>query len=79
MDNWGKLDKCFPNLPLMKLSAWHKFKGDQVDWWNPEEEYDLVYKSKVFSFTQDIPDASIKSFKVIGGGFRLLHKTAGWN
>lgn len=25
----------FPNLPLMKLSAWHKSQGDSVEWYNP--------------------------------------------
>lgn len=24
----------YPNLALMKLSAWHKAKGDTVEWWN---------------------------------------------
>lgn len=23
----------FPNLALMKLSAWHKAQGDTVEWW----------------------------------------------
>lgn len=23
----------FPNLALMKLSAWHKARGDTVEWW----------------------------------------------
>ena len=23
----------FPNLPLMKLSAWHKAQGDTVEWY----------------------------------------------
>ena len=26
----------FPNLPLMKISAWHKKQGDTVEWWDPE-------------------------------------------
>lgn len=47
----------FPNLPLMKLAAWHKRNGDRVRWYEPldglQEEYDLVYLSKVFSFTPD--------------------------
>ena len=47
----------YPNLPLMKLSAWHKAKGDIVEWYEPFkgliEEYDKVYMSKVFSFTPD--------------------------
>jgi len=45
----------FPNLPLMKLSAYHKSKGDSVEWWFGLERYDIVYKSKVFTFTPDIP------------------------
>ena len=24
----------FPNLALMKLSAWHKAQGDTVEWWS---------------------------------------------
>ena len=23
----------YPNLALMKLSAWHKARGDTVEWW----------------------------------------------
>lgn len=23
----------FPNLALMRISAWHKQRGDSVDWW----------------------------------------------
>lgn len=47
----------YPNLPLMKISAWHKAKGDLVRWYEPFdgliEPYDKVYMSKVFSFTED--------------------------
>jgi hypothetical protein len=47
----------YPNLPLMKLSAWHKAQGNTVRWYDPFdgliEEYDKVYMSKVFSFTPD--------------------------
>ena len=48
----------FPNLPLMKISAWHKKQGDKVEWYEPikgliEGEYDKVYMSKVFSFSKD--------------------------
>ena len=41
----------FPNLCLMKLSAYHKAKGHTVEWWNTKERYDLVYKSRVFTDT----------------------------
>ena len=47
----------FPNLPLMKLSAYHKRNGDAVEWYNPllawKYPYDRVYMSKVFTFTPD--------------------------
>ena len=45
----------FPNLPLMKLSAYHKQCGDSVEWYHPmfSGHMDRVYMSKVFSFTPD--------------------------
>lgn len=50
----------FPNLPLMKISAWHKQLGDTVEWYEPlfhsmSDPFDKVYMSKVFSFTPDYP------------------------
>jgi len=41
----------WPNLCLMKLSAYHKARGDHVEWWRPEGQYDRVYKSRVFTDT----------------------------
>ena len=45
----------FPNLPLMKLSAWHKEQGDHVEFYDPmfSGHMDRVYMSKVFTFTPD--------------------------
>lgn len=45
----------FPNIPLMKISSWHKKHGDFVEWYNPmiSRHMDKVYKSKVFSFSDD--------------------------
>ena len=48
----------FPNLALMKLSAWHKQQGDIVKWYEPlfhsmGKPFDKAYMSKVFSFTPD--------------------------
>ena len=45
----------YPNLPLMKISAWHKKQGDHVEWYDPmfSGHMDKVYMSKVFSFTPD--------------------------
>ena len=47
------VDSVYPNLALMKISSWHKAKGVCVEWYNPFDEYDVVYMSKVFSFTED--------------------------
>lgn len=59
----------FPNLPLMKLSAWHKQQGDSVDWYQPlfSGHMDRVYVSKVFSFTPDY-EYYIDADEVIKGG-----------
>ena len=45
----------FPNLALMKISAWHKAQGDSVEWYDPmfSGHMDKVYMSKVFSFSPD--------------------------
>ena len=47
------VDSDHPNLALMKISSWHKSNGDVVDWYNPFDQYDIVYMSKIFSFTPD--------------------------
>jgi hypothetical protein len=59
----------FPNLPLMKISAWHKMQGDQVEWYEPllSGHMDKVYMSKVFSFTPDY-EYCIDADEVIKGG-----------
>lgn len=57
----------FPNLALMRLSAWHKNRGDSVEWWNGFCRYDRVYMSKVFTFTPDI-DTVINASEIIRGG-----------
>lgn len=45
----------FPNLALMKLSAFYKAQGEDVRWWNPLEKHDVVVSSKVFTFTPEEP------------------------
>ena len=57
----------FPNITLMKISAWHKSQGDDVEWYTPFEHYNLVYVSKVFSFSEDWGEY-INSDYVIRGG-----------
>ena len=46
----------YPNVALMKLSAWHKAQGDDVSWFNAiVGGYDKVYSSKVFTWTHSDP------------------------
>lgn len=47
------VDSNYPNLALMKISQYHKNKGDTVEWVSPMFEYDRVYMAKVFTFTDD--------------------------
>lgn len=73
----GLLDvdsKSFPNLALMKLSAWHKSQGDSVELIKPVlswcgEEYDRIYVSKVFGdeYSTYLPYA-LRAKEVIYGG-----------
>ena len=60
----------FPNLPLMKISAWHKAQGDQVGWYLPfNGTYDRVYMAKVFGdeYTKDYP-YQVDAKEIIRGG-----------
>ena len=59
----------YPNLALMKISAWHKAKGDTVEWCLPLCHYDIVYQSKVFdeTYSPDIDWIPLAD-KVIKGG-----------
>jgi len=59
----------FPNIPLMKLSAWHKNRGDSVEWYQPmfSGHMDRVYMSKVFSFSPDY-EYNINADEIIKNG-----------
>lgn len=64
----------YPSLPLMKLSAWHKSKGDTVEWYEPlfhsvGEPFDKVYMSKIFGseYSPDYP-YFVNAKEVVKGG-----------
>lgn len=59
----------WPNLCLMKLSAYHKARGDTVEWHDGRKRYDLVYMSRVFtdSYSKDYT-GTIHADHVIKGG-----------
>lgn len=62
------VDSNHPNLALMKISAYHKSKGDSVEWYTPFDQYDVVYMSKVFSFTEDYRQYMTNAKKIVKGG-----------
>ena len=59
----------WPNLALMKLSAYHKRCGDAVEMWNGLKHYNRVYMSRVFddTYTRDMPYC-ISADEIIRGG-----------
>jgi hypothetical protein len=57
----------FPNLALMKISAYHKAKGDSTEWAIPMLKYNIVYQSKVFDFSPD-ENTCIDCKNLIRGG-----------
>lgn len=58
----------FPNLALMKLSAYEKSRGNNVEWWNGLKHYDRVYQAKVFDDTYSKDNEfCIMADEVVGG------------
>lgn len=59
----------YPNLPLMKLSAWHKAQGHSVEWYNPlfSGHMDRVYMSKVFTASPEY-EYYVDADEIIKGG-----------
>lgn len=55
----------FPNLALMKLSAAHKARGDEVEMFAADRSFDFVYSSKVFTFSP--VDANLPEQTLRGG------------
>lgn len=67
--------KRFPNLALMKLSAWHKANGDHVEMAFPLAHYDRIYASKIFTFSDDITFIpQTNDFRKGGTGYGLDNK-----
>ncbi|MDR2775785.1 MAG: radical SAM protein [Tannerella sp.] len=74
VDNSGN----FPNLPLMKLSAWHKLQGDKVKLFNKYslKEADRVYMSKIFTFSPEYAEP-IYAKEVIKSGTGYYYPDGG--
>jgi hypothetical protein len=67
------VDSKIPNIALMKLSAWHKARGDKVGWWCGQlfnGYYDKAYASKIFDFSQ-MPEGMPENVEIGGSGYDL--------
>ena len=74
----GRKRHRFPNLVCMKLSGYHKAKGDKVTLktdYNDLESFDKVYIAKVFTDTQ-IPSAVLSLPNVEYGGTGFFYDKA---
>nr|BDI55058.1 MAG: radical SAM superfamily enzyme with an N-terminal intein homing endonuclease [uncultured archaeon] len=68
--------KLFPNLALMKISAYYKRKGYKVEWYSPlfHKDYEKIFASKVFKWESPV-DPYLKKDMIIGGsGYSLKEK-----
>ena len=68
----------FPNIALMKIAAYHKSLGDNVEWYDPmfSGHMDKVYMSKIFTFTDDYI-YNIDSDEIVKGGTGYFYLTGG--
>lgn len=70
----------FPNIPLMKISSWHKKNGDSASWYNPlidwYDDPDIAYMSKVFDFTEEYPHP-VNAKRIIKGGTGYFYPDGG--
>ena len=50
------IDSKMVNLAILKIAQYHLNKGDDVNWYSPifDQSCDILYISKVFTFTEDL-------------------------
>lgn len=66
--------RAFPNLALMKLSAFHKARGDQVGLNFPLIKPDVTYASCVFSWNSKWAEGLPEGTKLGGSGIKIKSK-----
>ena len=70
----------FPNIPLMKVSAYYKNRENDVAWYDPLTDWhtppDKVFMSKVFTFTPDYPHP-VCGKEIIKGGTGYNYPSGG--
>src|SRR4051812_26083288 len=70
-----QLDGKLPNLALMRLSAFHRARGDAVHFYRTpyrqlgEPDYAAIYGSAIFSFSAERVDRFLREFPgaIVGG------------
>jgi hypothetical protein len=69
------VDSKIPNLALMKLAAFHRAHGDEVELYQPlmRPTYDKVYASKIFAFSK----ATYLTDDMVKGGTGFAGAAAG--
>ena len=69
----------FPNIPLMKISAWHKAHREDVAWFSPlwQMRWSRVYMAKVFSFTPNYGYFINADEIIMGGSGFMIHNVDG--
>lgn len=71
------VDGChWLSLPQMKLSAYHKQRGDTVEKWFPMNHYDTLYVSKVFTHSPDEP-CVFYADEIVQGGTGYFYPDGG--
>lgn len=64
-------DSKYPNLAIMKISSYYKSKGDDVKWYDHNNDFldtDILYISKIFNFTDEPAELPINNCKIYRGG-----------
>ena len=64
-------DSKYPNLAIMKISSYHKNKGDDVKWYDHNNDFldtDILYISKIFNFTDEPAELPLNDCKIYRGG-----------
>src|SRR5688572_8148194 len=67
------VDSKIPNLALMKLSAFHKERGDSVEPYFPlsQDHYDKIYASTIFNDDGERPPLDDQAMDIGGTGWDL--------
>lgn len=70
---WGAT--VYPNLAICKITSYHRQRGDTVEWATPFEHYDILYRSKIFNFSEDDQTIYNADIEIRGGTGYDIAKT----